>query len=208
MKISLDNQSAIKIETDKIIYFDTFKLKDEYKDADYIFITHPHYDHFSKSDILKIKKDNTKIISVKDNLDDIISLGFKIEDILIVDVNNEYRIDDITFKTVPAYNINKDFHKKEYGWVGYLLNINNSIVYFVGDSDYVPEMNDIKCDILCVPIGGTYTMDYNEASMLVKKILPNKVIPMHYKTIVGTEEYANIFKREVESITEVDIIME
>ena len=205
MEFSLDNQSGVKVIYDKIIYFDPFKLKDNYKDADYIFISHPHYDHFSKDDILRIKKDNTKIICIKDIYEDIISLGFNKNDVLVVEVNNEYVIDDIHFKTVYAYNLEKDYHKKEYGWVGYIVNVNNKDIYFVGDSDYIPSMNDIKCDIICVPVGGTYTMDKYDAVKLINKIKPNLVIPMHYKTIVGTSEDAKYLKDKLE--VEVKILM-
>lgn len=206
MNITLDNQSSIKINGSKIIYFDPYMLKDNYMDADYIFISHPHYDHFSKEDILKIKKDNTKIISVKDNLEDIKLLGFNADDILIVEVDKDYEIDNIKFSTISAYNVNKNFHKKEYGWVGYLVNIDNNTIYFMGDSDRTIEASKIKCDVLCIPIGGTYTMDYKDAIILTKEINPKRVIPMHYKTIVGSYEDALNFKNGLEGFN-VDILM-
>ena len=46
--------SCIKISTEKTIYIDPFKIKEKLNDADIIFITHSHYDHFSEEDILKI----------------------------------------------------------------------------------------------------------------------------------------------------------
>ena len=207
MEFSLDNQSSIKIVYDKIIYFDPFKLKESYMDADYIFITHPHYDHFSKEDITKIKKDNTKIICISDIYEEVKSLGFIDDNILLVEVNKDYKIDDISFKTSPAYNIGKDYHKKEYGWVGYIINVCDKDIYFVGDSDYIESMNNIKCDIICIPIGGMYTMDYKDAVKVVKKIKPSIVIPMHYKTVVGSDKDAINLKRELEGEFEVKILM-
>ena len=67
-KIEVIAQNAIRIKKgNKVIYFDPFKLENENKyDADYIFITHSHFDHFSPEDILKIKKDDSKIIAPKD----------------------------------------------------------------------------------------------------------------------------------------------
>ena len=56
------------------------------------------------------------------------------------------------------------------------------------------ELKDIKCDIALIPIGGTYTMDYLEASKFINYIKPKVVIPTHYKTIVGTLEDAIKFK--------------
>lgn len=205
-KIRLINQSALKINSDNIIYFDPFKIDENYNDADYIFITHSHYDHFSKEDILKIKKDSTKIIVTSDLYEECKKMGFF--EVIVVDQNKEYTIDNISFRTVPAYNINKDFHKKEYNWVGYIINIDNSILYVAGDTDNIPEIKNINCDIAFVPVGGTYTMDYKEASELIKEMRPRLAVPIHYKTVVGTTEDAYNFKKALEGIVEVKILME
>lgn len=205
-KIRLINQSALKINSDNIIYFDPFKIDENYNDADYIFITHSHYDHFSKEDILKIKKNSTKIIVTSDLYEECKKMGFF--EVIVVDQNKEYTIDNISFRTVPAYNINKDFHKKEYNWVGYIINIDNSILYVAGDTDNIPEIKNINCDIAFVPVGGTYTMDYKEASELIKEMRPRLAVPIHYKTVVGTTEDAYNFKKALEGIVEVKILME
>lgn len=63
--IKINCQSSIKFSGSEIIYFDPIK-QEELFDADYIFITHTNWDHFSTEDILKIKKDSTKIIGPKD----------------------------------------------------------------------------------------------------------------------------------------------
>ena len=118
--IKLICHSSIKITCDdgKIIYFDPFKLNEKcYKDADIIFITHPHYDHFSPEDIRKIKKEETYIVIVKELLEQTIELGFSKEKIIMVEPNEEYQAETIVFKTVPAYNVNKKFHQKEFEWV-------------------------------------------------------------------------------------------
>ena len=59
--ISINCHSSIKFNKDKILYFDPFRIKEEIHDADIIFCTHTHYDHLSEEDIIKIKKDITKI---------------------------------------------------------------------------------------------------------------------------------------------------
>ena len=210
-KISLIVHSAIRIKRNdgKIIYFDPFRLEDKYKnDADYIFITHSHWDHFSPDDILKIKKDTTKIISPNDIKGKIRKLGFNQKDILYVIPNEDYLIDNINFSTIPAYNLDKDFHKKEYNWVGYVVNIDNKKMYIAGDTDNIPEAKNLKCDIAFVPVGGTYTMTYKEAADLVKAIKPEIAIPIHYKSVVGTLEDAYKFKELLKDIVEVNILMQ
>ena len=208
--IELIAQSAIRIKNqeNKIFYFDPFKLDEKYKnDADYIFITHQHFDHFSPEDILKIKKEKTKIIAPKDLEIEIENLDFQRENILLVEPNKEYSIDEIKFNTVPAYNINKNFHKKEFNWVGYVVEIDNEKIYIAGDTDNTEEARSVICDIACVPIGGTYTMTYKEAVDLILAIKPKVAIPIHYKTIVGTEEDAQKFKLLLQENVEVKILM-
>ena len=207
--IKLISQSALRIKNnDKIIYFDPYLLNNKYKnDADYIFITHSHYDHYSPDDILSIKKDNTKIVIPYDLENEVYSLEFNTNNILLVKPNKDYQMDNIKFSTVSAYNINKDFHKKEYNWVGYIINL-DKVIYIAGDTDNIDEIRNIKCDIACVPIGGVYTMNVEEAVELVKSIKPKICIPIHYKTIVGTVDDAYEFKRLLEGITDVKILME
>ena len=205
--IELIAQSSIRIKyNDLIIYFDPYLLNNKYKsDADYIFITHSHYDHFSSSDILSIKKNNTKIVIPYDLEKQVRNLGFT--NILLVKPNNNYEIDDIKFSTVPAYNINKNYHKKEFNWVGYIINL-GKIIYIAGDTDNIDDIRNIKCDMACVPIGGIYTMNVLEAVDLIKSIKPSMVIPIHYQTIVGTKEDAYEFKKLLQDITDVEVLME
>lgn len=208
--IQLIAQSAIRVQSkeNKIFYFDPYELGESIRnDADYIFITHPHFDHFSPKDIEKIKKDSTKIIAPIELEEDIKNLGFGKDEILLVVPNKEYSIDSIIFKTIPSYNINKDFHKKEYNWVGYIVNIDNTDIYVAGDTDSTEEAKNVKCDIACVPIGGTYTMTYEEAANLIKEIKPKLAIPIHYKTIVGTTEDAYEFKKLLNEYVDVKILM-
>ncbi len=208
--IELIAQSAIRIKNqdNKVIYFDPFKLGVNYNnDADLIYITHSHFDHFSPEDILKIKKEETKIIAPEDLREQIEKIGFDESNVLLVKPNNKYNIEDIEFCTIPAYNINKDFHKKEFNWVGYIVNIDGERIYVAGDTDNTEEARNVKCDIACIPIGGTYTMTYEEAADLINTIYPKVAIPTHYKTIVGSVQDAQEFKEKIAENIEVKILM-
>lgn len=187
--------SSVKIEADnKIIYIDPYGIEERYNDADYILITHAHYDHFSPEDILKVKHNDTIIIITEDIYIDILKLGFKENKIVIVEPENKYNIKNLYIETVSAYNTNKSFHPKENGWVGYILNLGYERVYITGDTDITPEALNVKCDLLFIPVGGTYTMDYAEAAKLANKIMPTIAVPIHYGKIVGTEQDAKNFK--------------
>lgn len=200
--ISINCHSSIKINGEKVIYIDPYKIKEINKDADLIFITHEHYDHYSIKDINKIKKSNTRFIVPKSMKNRLVIDRISENDIISVDVKNKYNVDDIEFETIPAYNINKSFHPKNNNWVGYIININNIKYYIAGDTDITDEAINVKCDIAFVPIGGTYTMDYKEAAALTNKIKPKYAIPIHYGLIVGKYEdaikYSNLLDKEIE----------
>lgn len=206
MEIKVLCHSSIKIESEgKIIYFDPFRIKDEKHDADIIAITHSHYDHFSEEDINKIKNEETKILITDDLLDRTLELGFKKEDITVVIPNNIYKVLNIEIKTITAYNIDKKFHPKDNRWVGYLITLENEVVYIAGDTDITEENKNINCDIALVPVGGTYTMTYNEAAELINIIKPKVVIPMHYGEIVGDKQDGVNFRKLIDSNIEVNI---
>jgi len=169
--------SAIKIVTDndKILYFDPYNININ-DQADYIFITHSHFDHFSVPDILKIARPTTKIL---------VSFDYKFADLIITKLFKPY--DDfedefIKVKTIPAYNHGKRFHPKSNNWVGYIVSFDNITVYHSGDTDIIPEMREtVNVDIAFLPIGGTYTMDFKEAARAVNEIIkPKKIMAIHY----------------------------
>ena len=185
--------SSIKFSKEKIIYFDPFKIDQNYKDADLIFITHSHYDHFSEEDILRVKKNSTKIIITSDLKEKTIDLGFDENDIIVVLPNQELEVDNIKINTIPAYNTNKQFHPKENNWVGYIIELDSIKYYIAGDTDVTDDNMNITCDVAFVPVGGTFTMTYSEAANLVNHIKPKIAIPTHYGSIVGNKEDGNKF---------------
>ena len=206
MNIKVLCHSSIKIETQgKVIYSDPFRIEEVKNDADIIVITHSHYDHFSEEDILKVKNEETKILVTNDLLERTLELGFKKENITVVMPNNSYKKLNIEIDTIPAYNTNKKFHPQENMWVGYLLNLEQKVIYIAGDTDITEENKNIKCDIALVPIGGTYTMTYKEAAELVNTIKPEKAIPMHYGKIVGSIQEGTKFIKLVSDNIKVDI---
>lgn len=187
--------SSIKFNfSNKKIYIDPYGLQESTKDADIIFITHDHYDHFSINDIEKIKKKDTVFILPKSMNEKAIKSGIETDKIIEVEPNKEYKYQELKFKTIPSYNINKKFHTKDNNWVGYIIEVNNIRYYIAGDTDITPESKNVICDIAFVPIGGTYTMNFKEAANLVNEIKPKIVVPIHYGEVVGTKQDAEKFK--------------
>lgn len=187
--------SSIKINEGKVIYFDPFKINKQYNDADIIFITHDHYDHYSEEDIDKVIKPDTIIVIPEGMQVKLLKKGVKNSNIITVEPEKTYVVEGLKFETIPAYNVNKAFHPKDNGWVGYILEIDGIRYYIAGDTDITEENKRVKCDIAFVPVGGTYTMDFKEAAELVNEIKPKVAVPIHYGSIVGTSEDAINFQK-------------
>ena len=187
--------SSIRINKEKKIYIDPFKIDRNYNDADIVFITHDHYDHYSEEDIDKVINENTTIIIPEELLTKLLRKGINKNAIITVEPNKNYMVQGIKFETISAYNTNKTFHPKENGWVGYIIIINGIRYYIAGDTDITEENKQVKCDVAFVPVGGTYTMDFKEAASLINEIKPKIAIPIHYGSIVGTEQDAIDFIR-------------
>ena len=106
----------------------------------------------------------------------------------------------VKVRAVPAYNVNKPYHPKGAG-IGLILNIDGTTVYTAGDTDFIPEMKALtneKIDVALLPIGGTYTMDQDEAVSAALTIRPRIVVPMHYGSVSGTSADVARFKKDVE----------
>lgn len=206
--ISVNIQSSILISGNVKIYFDPIKMDRKY-DADYIFITHSHYDHFSKEDILNIKNDNTVIIGPYDIYDKCLEMGFSKDRVIKVKPCEEYDYGVIRFKTVYAYNLNKNFHLKESNWVGYVLEFEGKKYYIAGDTDVIMDNLSVlkNIDVAFIPIGGTYTMDALEAADFVNKIKPKLVVPIHYGMVVGDEKDLKQFILNVSSDIKVNDLL-
>lgn len=199
--------SSIRIEKEKTIYIDPFKIEKNYNDADLIFITHDHYDHYSEEDIDKVINENTTIIIPETLLTKLLKKGINRNSIIAVEPNKEYMAHGIKFETIPAYNTNKTFHPKENNWVGYIITINDVRYYIAGDTDITEENRKVRCDVAFVPVGGIYTMDFKEAAQLVNEIQPQIAVPIHYGSVVGTEQDADDFIKLLHSTIKGVILM-
>ena len=187
--------SSIRINKEKTIYIDPFKIDKNYNDADIVFITHDHYDHYSEEDIDKVINENTTIIIPEELLTNLLRKGINKNAIITVEPNEKYMVQGIKFETIPAYNTNKIFHPKENGWVGYIITLDDIRYYIAGDTDITEENRKVKCDVAFVPVGGTYTMDFKEAAQLINEIQPKIAVPIHYGSVVGTKQDAIDFIR-------------
>ncbi len=187
-------QAAVKIEMDgKSLYIDPWQLEKD-DPADFIFITHAHDDHLSPNDIRKVMKDSTVFFAPKD-VAETLQKQFEKATVIAVEPGMKQEQDGLSIEVVPAYNVTKtDFHPKANNWVGYMFTIDGVRIYHAGDTERIPEMKDMACDIALLPLGQTYTMntvqDAVDAALDVKATI---AIPIHYGLYEGKAEDADAF---------------
>lgn len=188
-KIKWLGHASFRIEGDTAtVYVDPWKLTGSAK-ADVICITHSHFDHLSEEDVDKIKKAETVIIGPPD-----CKAGFG-DAFKEIAAGGSHKAHGVTVEAVPAYNTDKAFHPKSNNWVGYVITVDGVRVYHTGDSDIIPEMEQVNADVALVPVGGTYTMTVEQAAEAVAKIDPKVAVPMHCGDIVGTLNDRDAFKK-------------
>lgn len=197
--ITVNTQSSIKISGEKILYFDPINIEDEKHDADIVFITHEHYDHFEPKSIEKIKKDSTVLVAPA-------SMGKQIKsesgvaNIELWEPDSIHELAGLLIETIPAYNLfPKPFHTKGKNWLGYLVKMDGVTYYIAGDTDVNDDIKKVSCDVALIPIGGKFTMDKKQAADYIATIKPKAVIPTHYGKIVGHPTDGSDFKDYVES---------
>ena len=184
--ISVNAHSSVRIEAaGKIVYVDPFALNTEPRDADLIFITHDHFDHFSPEDIARVSRADTSFVLPETSAAKTAAVTGD-RPVITVRPGEGGEAAGIPFETVPAYNPNKPFHPRANAWVGYVLELDGVRVYVAGDTDATPEAAAVRCDIALLPIGGKYTMDPEQAAGLVNLLKPQAVIPFHSGSVAGS----------------------
>lgn len=192
-KLSWLGHATFRLDDEAILYIDPWKLDDKETKAGVILVSHTHYDHFSSEDIEKISRKGTRLITTAD-----VAKAYPGESTVIKPGET---VDAAPFKITAthAYNIGKKFHPKENGWVGFLIEAPSGTLFYAGDTDLIPEFEELKqvqIDVALLPVGGTYTMNAAEAVEAAKTIEPELAVPYHFGDIVGTGTDARQFESE------------
>jgi len=150
--------------------------------------------------VAKVQQSKSVVITEKDSAKKLKG------DVRVVKPGDTLSLEGVKVEAVPSYNVDKNFHPKKNGWLGFIVEIEGVRIYHAGDTDFIPEMKDFRVDIALIPVSGTYVMTADQALKAVLAMKPKLAIPMHYGAIVGNEEDAQKFKKGLEGKVEVLIL--
>ena len=147
--------------------------------ADLILITHNHYDHYDVKAYSEIETPDTTFI-VSQNVG-------RVDERYTVLGNDEIcSWEGITVCAVEAYNVNRRnpsgelFHPRGVG-NGYVLDFDGFKVYLAGDTEPIPEMQELpKIDLAFLPKNLPYTMTDEEFIKAANLIKPRYLCAYHY----------------------------
>lgn len=188
--------ASIKITGSKTIYVDPFQISGG-EPADLILITHDHYDHCSPDDIKKIQAKHTVLIAP------LVAAKQLSGNVKTITPGESMTVEGIEIQAVPAYNLYASYHPKEKGYVGYIFRLDGTSYYHAGDTDFIPEMKNIHVDVAFLPVGGKYTMNAEEGAKAAEAIQPQLAIPMHWGSIVGSQNDAEKFRNSCKCKVEI-----
>jgi len=194
--------ASFQIKADgKNIYIDPYE--GEYAEkADLVLVTHSHFDHCDTSKIEKVMKENTVIICPPECVSRLSG------NVKAIKPGEKIEVNGVIVEAVHAYNYKRfrspgnPFHPKGFG-NGYIITVGGKRIYHAGDTDFIPEMKDLKnISLALLPSGGTYTMDNLEAAEAALAIKPEAVIPMH-----RWDSDPEVFRRKVEESSDIKVIL-
>jgi L-ascorbate metabolism protein UlaG (beta-lactamase superfamily) len=180
---------SYRIDAPIVIYLDPWNLPEGSPPGDLVLVSHEHSDHCSPEDVQRVRGAETVVVA------DASAGGRLTAPVKVLRPGESTRVKDVEIAAVPAYNIGKKFHPREAEFVGYVLTLGGERLYFAGDTDHIPEMQGIQCDIALLPVSGVYVMTAEEAAEAAGVIKPGVVVPMHYGAgVAGTEDDARRFE--------------
>lgn len=194
-------QSGYRWDGDGItVYIDPWGVPGTPAQADVVFITHAHSDHYSTDDLAKLQKDDTVLVAPADVAAELSG------NVIAVAPGDTIEAGGIKGEAVPAYNIRPerlDMHPQGNKWVGYLLELGGNTYYHAGDTDHLPELESLSTDVAFLPVGGTYCCGIDEAVGLARAISPQVAVPMHYGFFegAGTAGDGERFKEEAAPVS-------
>ncbi len=132
MNIRINAHSSLRAEYGKTVYFDPFNITEENHDADAIFITHSHFEHFSPDDIVKVKNDTTLLVAPKSMSKDLAKAGLDKGKVILMEVGDFVDVGDMRVTAVMDCDTDNPMQKNESSWLRYKADLGDGKEFYVG----------------------------------------------------------------------------
>jgi L-ascorbate metabolism protein UlaG (beta-lactamase superfamily) len=149
--------------------------------ADIVLVTHEHKDHFDPTAIEILRKEKTVMV-----VNPAVGKELELENVLVMRNGDEQVVAGIKIEAVPAYNLvhmrpeGVPYHPKGNG-NGYIISFSDTRVYVAGDTENIPEMQELKnINLAFLPMNLPYTMSPQMAADAAKSFMPEILYPYHY----------------------------
>ncbi len=192
MRITWLGQATVLIETGPhVIYIDPYL--DPYAPmrlpkATLILISHWHPDHCTRQSVERVSGDETVIIGTAE-------VGREFFNCTTTRAGQTHLIGDLKIRVMPARTLHhRGGHDEEDFVIGFVLEAEGKKLYYTSDTDPLPEMQGLAPDIVLIPVGGTTTMEPEEAAKSVRAMGAKLAIPIHWGSRTGTRDDAELFK--------------
>lgn len=186
---------SFRLDGSVTVYIDPWKLPANQPVAGVILVTHEHFDHLSLPDVEKVSGPDTVLIGPA-------PVTAQVDAVATVTLapGESADVSGVQVTAVPAYNVDKfrapgaPYHPREAGGVGFVVSLDGVRYYHAGDTDAVPEMADVHCEVALLPVGGKFTMTAEEAAGACELIDAAAAVPMHYGEVIGDVRDAERFR--------------
>jgi L-ascorbate metabolism protein UlaG (beta-lactamase superfamily) len=143
--------------------------------ADYVLLTHPHYDNFSEEDIEKVRGSETVVVAP-------VGMRKQLEDLdHLLRPGDLIQLNRIDILAVPAHNLERKFHPPDSGWLGYVFTIDGVTYFHAGHTDPLESLARIRCDVALLPCSTDYTMSPEDAIKLAEACGAQVLVPLHWE---------------------------
>ncbi|HKJ02544.1 MAG TPA: metal-dependent hydrolase [Longimicrobiales bacterium] len=178
-------------------------------DADYILVTHGHFDHFADC-ISLARRTGATVIGTFELVSFCAEQG--VEKGHGMNIGGGYEFPFGRVKLTPALHTGSVVGDVEgthtTDCVGFLVHFNGKSFYHAGDTALIMDFQLLKgqVDVALLPIGDNFTMGPEDAARAVEMFEPRVVIPIHYNTWPVIAQDPAAFKARVGDRAEVEIV--